>query len=381
MFKKWLLLFVIVTEFAILLTAQNNNVFVTRAELRGGQKWLVITGYTGNEKSVTIPASIDGVPVRKIGDMAFRLKGLTDIVLPQGLEVIGEQAFFGNQLSIVVIPASVRSIADSAFDSNMLKKVTNAVLTENTGNSRTPVISNIYYVAADKQHLGAELLDKASKLHGNFYNPLTGYDGKFKPVSGSNVPASPIAKNIASVDVVISPIPQPPAGDIYSHIYIELPGNYTEIPAITVLSSKAVSKNSALAGNKPASSSLAQTANDYALSTKEGTAIEKSAYRNKGLDNVVIPEGTISIGEGAFASNNLSSVVIPNSVKSIASQAFMGNNLGYITIGENVKVQSDSFSYQFADYYRMNNYKAGTYVLRAGHWNLSEQKPPSKQMR
>ncbi|MDR1147796.1 MAG: leucine-rich repeat domain-containing protein [Spirochaetaceae bacterium] len=381
MLKKWLLFFVVVTGFAILLAAQNSNVFVTRAELRGGQKWLVITGYTGNEKAVTIPANIDGVPVRKIGDMAFKLKRLTDIALPQGLEVIGEQAFFGNQLSIVVIPASVRIIADSAFDSNMLKKVTNAGLTENTGSYKTPAKSNIYYIAADKQHLSAELLNKASKLHGNFYNPLTGYDGMFKPVSGPGTPASPITKNIAASNTANSFMPQSSDNASYSRIYIEVPGDYTGISAIPVLNSTVVSKNSALAGNKPASSSPLQTANDGVLSTKAGMVIEKFAYRNKGLDSVVIPEGTMFIGEGAFASNNLSSVVIPNSVQSIGSQAFMGNDLGYITIGENVKVQSDSFRYQFADYYRMNDYKAGTYVLKAGHWNLSGQKAPSKQMR
>jgi hypothetical protein len=415
MFKKWLLFFVFITGFAGLLAAQNSNVFVTRAELRDGQKWLVITGYTGNEKTVTIPASIDGVPVRKIGDMAFRLKGLTDIALPQGLEVIGNQAFFGNQLSIVVIPASVRIISDSAFDSNMLKKITNADLTES---SKNQVKSNVYYVAADKQHLSVELFDKASKLYGSFYNPLTGYDGKFKPVSGSNgIPAvpkdakdtpskeigikkygassvkgyalsvyrEPVVKNM-SADVVSSPIPQTPAGsDIYSHVYIELPGDYTGISAIPVLDSKTVSKNSDLTVNRVKPVNAKQSAadkikNNNVSSSNAEMGIGKFAYKNKGLDSVVIPEGTTFIGEGAYASNNLSSIVIPASVRSIGSQAFIGNNLGDITIGENVKVQSDSFRYQFSDYYRMNNYKAGTYVLKAGHWNLSGQERPPKYM-
>ncbi|MDR1363441.1 MAG: leucine-rich repeat domain-containing protein [Spirochaetaceae bacterium] len=495
MLKRGLMFFALITGFSVLLTAQNNNVFITRAELRDGQKWIVITGYTGNEKSVVIPVSIDGVPVRKIGDMAFKLKGLTDLVLPQGLETIGDQAFFGNQLSIVVIPTSVRVIADSAFDSNMLKRVTNADLTEN---SKNPVKSKVYYVASDKQHLTAELLERATGLYGNFYNPLTGYDGTFNPVSGSNAapatpkepvkdtsekkygassvknsiaplssysepvaresvqttygaqpadkqafskttvivqsypaaaPAAPavqtssmkpVATQIypakapaaqsysaavpeAQTGVVKPPVeqvstttvttsttaivPPPPVSapaasqslgdkkDIYSQVYIEVPGDYTGVSSIPVINSKTITKDGTQVNNTPP---FSETAKAAPAMSKARQGIGKFEYKNRGLESFTIPEGTTFIGEGAFASNNLSSIVIPDSVRSIGSQAFMGNNLGDITIGENVLIQSDSFRYQFSDYYRMNNYKAGTYVLKAGHWNLSGQELPPK---
>ncbi|MDR2659315.1 MAG: leucine-rich repeat domain-containing protein [Spirochaetaceae bacterium] len=476
MLKKWLLFFVIAAGIAVSLLAQNNNVFLTRTEFHDGQKWLVITGYNGSEKTVTIPSSIGGIPVRKIGDASFKLKGITDVILPQGIEVIGEQAFFGNQLSIVVIPTSVRVIADSAFDSNMLKKVTTADLSANK-NGNGKVVPKVYYVAADKEHLSEELLIRAATLYGNFYDPLTGYDGKFKPVNvpkpdvikdsretslknntsnatsaAPNSPAvnksgtpnfsdQPVTVEVfmrdpgasrpivqapppppiqASTFIVQPPVPvqtskpivrsppsppvqadtsvspqlsssRPPAvpplgNDVYSQIYIEVPGNYTGISAIPVINSKTVSKNETSFGNKPPdkngnSSVIAKTVTNTNTSTSVGAVengIGKSAYKNKGLDSFVIPEGTTFIGEGAFASNNLSSIVIPNSVRSIGSQAFMGNNLGDITIGENVKVQNDSFRYQFADYYRMNDCKAGTYILKAGHWNFNGQELPPK---
>ncbi|MDR0408900.1 MAG: leucine-rich repeat domain-containing protein [Spirochaetaceae bacterium] len=458
MLKRGLLFFALVTGFAGSLIAQNNNVFVTRTELRDGQKCLVITGYNGNGKTIVIPTSIDGIPVRKIGDMAFRLKGITEISLPQGLEIIGDQAFFGNQLSIVVIPTSVRVIADSAFDSNMLKKVTNADLTVNP--SAAPG-SKIYYVAADTQHLTVELLERAANLHGNFYNPLTGYDGTFKPVSTPNVlppgardtreapvKSDPVKKYGASsvkvtplggynettvVDaapaftakekedvITLQSLPSQRGGgasfspvaatsaprfppvvkekesaaakstagkDIYSQVYIEVPGDYTGVSNIPVLSSKTITNSTLLTENRKTAAATETTqeettrllANGGVSPTGSvGGGIGKFAFKNKGLDSVVIPEGTTFIGEGAFASNNLSSIVIPDSVRSIGSQAFMGNNLGDITIGENVLVQSDSFRYQFADYYRMNNYKAGTYILKAGHWNLSGRELPPK---
>jgi hypothetical protein len=59
----------------------------------------------------------------------------------------------------------------------------------------------------------------------------------------------------------------------------------------------------------------------------------------------------------------------------------MGNNLGAITIGENVLIQYDSFRYQFSDYYRMNDCKAGTYILKAGHWNYEGKEPSPKKIR
>jgi hypothetical protein len=95
------------------------------------------------------------------------------------------------------------------------------------------------------------------------------------------------------------------------------------------------------------------------------------AYSNAGLTAVVIPREAKSIGYGAFMSNYLTGVVIPPSVRWIGNQAFVGNPIISVTIGENVTVQYDSLRYQFADYYRLNNYRAGTYFLKSGRWNYN----------
>lgn len=53
-----------------------------------------VTGYAGEgPKDVVIPATIRGVRVRKIGEDAFRGKGLTSVVFPEGLKEIEYGAF------------------------------------------------------------------------------------------------------------------------------------------------------------------------------------------------------------------------------------------------------------------------------------------------
>ena len=57
---------------------------------------VTITGYTGTETAVTVPATINGFPVIAIGDSAFALcSNITSIKLPSGIKKIGNYAFRG----------------------------------------------------------------------------------------------------------------------------------------------------------------------------------------------------------------------------------------------------------------------------------------------
>ena len=77
-----------------------------------------VTGYTPDlAPDLVIPASLGGVPVKRIGMSAFaNCKTLHTVRLPDGLEVIEKQAFEGcSDLPTVVIPESVSEIGFSAF--------------------------------------------------------------------------------------------------------------------------------------------------------------------------------------------------------------------------------------------------------------------------
>ena len=76
-----------------------------------------ITKYSGSEKNVEIPASINGLPVTSIGDWAFSgCIGLTSITIPDSVTSIDWCAFSGcTGLTEITIPDSVTSIGYAAF--------------------------------------------------------------------------------------------------------------------------------------------------------------------------------------------------------------------------------------------------------------------------
>jgi hypothetical protein len=78
---------------------------------------ITITGYYGPGGAVTIPYTINGLPVTSIGDSAFvSCTSLTSVTIPASVTSIGFGAFNScTSLTSVTIPASVTSIGDAAF--------------------------------------------------------------------------------------------------------------------------------------------------------------------------------------------------------------------------------------------------------------------------
>jgi len=80
-----------------------------------------ITGYRGSQTKVIIPAKIDGVVVKRIGNEAFSGFGkdsdkkLVSVVIPEGVEEIGVDAFMVNQISSITFPSTLKTIGAGAF--------------------------------------------------------------------------------------------------------------------------------------------------------------------------------------------------------------------------------------------------------------------------
>jgi len=101
---------------------------------------ITITGYAGPGGAVTVPGTINKLPVTSIGTNAFEgLTDLTSVTIPNSVTNIGDrafeyctnltsvtignsvisigvQAFYGTGLTNVTIPSSVTSIGDGAFE-------------------------------------------------------------------------------------------------------------------------------------------------------------------------------------------------------------------------------------------------------------------------
>lgn len=78
---------------------------------------MMITGYSGNEKNVTVPDEIDGVPVTVIGEGAFAQNPTVEhVILPDSVTTIQREAFAScSNLILVKIPQNLQEIGDYAF--------------------------------------------------------------------------------------------------------------------------------------------------------------------------------------------------------------------------------------------------------------------------
>ena len=110
-----------VVVFAFPVFAQTEADFrVTRT---GDGQGIIINGYSGNATEVTIPSTIQGLPVQEIGDAAFAgwashspNTTLTTINLPDSITKIGAEAFqYCIALTTVTMPISLTSIGEGAF--------------------------------------------------------------------------------------------------------------------------------------------------------------------------------------------------------------------------------------------------------------------------
>jgi len=84
----------------------------------------MITAYNGTDKTVVIPAQIQGQAVIEIAHRSFQNKQLTGVTFPNSIAMIWEYAFAGNLLTNVAFPGSVRYINHEAFKDNPLTSIT-----------------------------------------------------------------------------------------------------------------------------------------------------------------------------------------------------------------------------------------------------------------
>jgi hypothetical protein len=87
---------------------------------------VVITGYTGKIAAVRIPAMIQGMPVKEIGEEAFyNNRTITSIVIPEGITEIGHCAFEScKNLTTFNFPKSLTTLGYYVFRYSNITSVT-----------------------------------------------------------------------------------------------------------------------------------------------------------------------------------------------------------------------------------------------------------------
>ncbi len=81
-----------------------------------------ITSYTGSADYLVIPATIDGVQVKHIGDFAFETN-VCCIIIPEGVETIGRYSLGRELVSYVSLPSTLTNVGSGAFASSYLSAI------------------------------------------------------------------------------------------------------------------------------------------------------------------------------------------------------------------------------------------------------------------
>lgn len=237
---------------------------------------------TGNEicanlKNVIFPSEIDGQAIEMIGVGDSEYEGFSgsynNIILENGIKYIDYFGAQGLETNNFYMPDSVKGISGSVFhDSSALCVENNIKLSD-----------NLLYIGIQ-----------------NFTTHMNGY-------SHLNL------QNIVYV------------GDMcFTN------GNISELilgPNLKYIGNQAFNNNQL-------SDAQAFIYARNADGTEDKTTI--ISYGGANRDNVIIPDGVITVGQLAFAHNRIQNIIMPDTVVTIGFQAFYGNRLQSIIIPSNV---------------------------------------------
>jgi len=273
---------------------------------------ITITGYTGTGKTVTIPASINGLPVTSIGTTAFYDCTLTNITIPSSVTSISANAFEEvSSLASVTIPSGVTNMGVPTF--NVCTSLTNITVA-----ASNQVYSSMNGVVFDPNKL--TLLEYPYGLKGSYTIPSSVTSlGEWAFVGAPGLTKVTIPGSVTNVG---------------GWVFADCTGlTNVAIPAsLTTIGNNAFEDCSKLA-NLTISNGVADISDQaFWLCTSLGSITIPGSVTHLGfyafadctkLTNAVISNGVRQIGTNAFSyCSSLTNIVIPPSVTNIAYGAF-----------------------------------------------------------
>ena len=300
---------------------------------------ITIVSYTGTGGVVTVPDTINGLPVTSIGASAFFAStGLTSVTIPSSVTSIGGFAFFScSGLKSVTIPSGVTSIGSSAFQScTGLTSVTIPSGVTSIGISTFQSCTGLASVT---------IPTSVTSIGASAFQSCSGLTSVTIPTSVTNMGASAFSScsKLTSVTIPAS------VASIAASAFQSCTGltSVTISPGVTGIGDSAFESCTGLTSVTIPSSvtgigvSAFESCTGLTTATipTSVTSLGASAFKScSGLTSVTISPGVKSIGDSAFEScSKLTSVSIPASVASIGSSAFQScTGLTSVTISPGV---------------------------------------------
>jgi hypothetical protein len=291
---------------------------------------ITITGYTGPGGALTIPSSINFLPVADIGGFAFA---------------------FQDSVTSVTIPDSVTSIENAAFDyCTGLKNVAIGSGVTNIGGSPIIIIdvsSGVAHTNLSSVFYGCTALTAISVNGQNlFYSSTNGVLFNQDKTLLIEYPSGLSSGNYSIPNSVIN-IMNDAFRNCVSLTNIMIPNSVTFVGDMAFRGS---GLTSVIIPNSVTDIGQYAFSCNYLTSATLGnglTSIEDSVFDGcSSLTSITIPNNITSIGPGAFGNSGLTSITIPNNVTNIGADAFVVcYNLASATIlGTVISIGDNAFA-------------------------------------
>ena len=355
-----------------------DEVFIPEEEATGGlvftpdatNSYYIVSDYLSVEYDIVIPSVYQGLPVREIGEGAFRYATIDSLRIPSSVQKIGKEAFLGletdGKLEELNLPEGLIEIDDGAFQ--YCPGLTSIILPS----TLTTLGSGVFHLCSAIKKVkvnGGKNFRSASNVLYSYNRQILYFYPAGRNFTSFDLPSS--VKEIADYafygNNTLTAIGIPTNSNLTTIGYRSLAARFSltsirleNATKLTTVGDKCLSENKALTRITLPASLTALSAGmlykDSSLTnvTIKGTytKIPDEFVRNcSKLTSFQIPSGVDDIGEKAFFScGALKTLTLPSTVKKIGKSAF-GNctSLTSINIPEGVtEIPEALFAYDRA---------------------------------
>ena len=319
--------------------------------------------YKGNDssngscpRSVTIPSTIGGKTVLKIGNSSFEEKNITSVTIPNTITEIGYSAFSKNSITSLTIPSSVKQIKGSAFYQNNISTLNlntgleyigssafykNKLTTLTTPSTLTKIDSSAFY----QNNISTLSLNEGLTYIGSsaFYNnsitsvktpsslETIGYS-TFKENKISSLTLNDGLKTIENFAFFKNKIPN-----------VTIPTTVTSLGNASFNDNQLPDSIATLYKRSSDGSEDKTTVVSYGGSNRADVIVSSTvktinpyAYYQNYIRKITLPEGLTKIDSDGLAFNSLSEIKLPSTTNYLGSFALYANSLRSIDYNNSV---------------------------------------------